>query len=91
MKRPDAPKNIRVTKKYCKSCERTYYQPYEYFHKHPRKRDGLQPTCKNCQREAGRRYKAEMRKKNPRLRYGIQGIELNDLVDRQIQHLREIG
>jgi len=74
--------------KYCSQCERDI--DVTNFFRHPTKKDGLQPICKDCQRRNNRWYKGQQRKKNPLKRYGLRGKELNEAVNLQIKHLQEL-
>ena len=75
--------------KFCCRCEQDFYDPLNQFHKHPRKKDGLQSICKACMKSDNRRYKREQAgKAEPR--YGLRDPELTQLVNLQIQHLQEI-
>lgn len=45
--------------KVCKVCTQTFPRTAEYFHRHPKTRDGFQPKCKACAAAYAAEYRAK--------------------------------
>lgn len=75
----------------CSRCGFISWTPTQDFHKAPRNKDGYRGICKTCTNDDSKRYRENYKKIYSIMKYGLQGDDLMQLVNRQIHHLNEIG